>query len=255
MKKLNYNIGSAWIAAFFLIMLGSCAPYKKNIFSKTYHNTTAHYNAYFIARQEIDEVQQAILDNKQNDYNKILPVFPDIDSTTINPLRPKLKDCIEKASLPIQRHENSKWVDDCYYLVGLARFYAGDFVNAIETFKYVNTESDDDAIRHAALIALMRTFIHYKEDNNAFAVSDYLKKEKLDKTNLKELYLTRAYLYQLRNDYDNVLPNLKKAVDLIGRKKNRARYYFILGQIYQEMGKDSLSYLGLSSRAEKQSGV
>ena len=242
MKKPYFNINSIWIAALCLLLLGQCAPYRKNIFSKTYHNTTANYNAYFIARQEISEVQQAVYESRQNDYNKILPIFPDIDSTTIDPLRTKLKDCIEKASLPIQRHENSKWVDDCYYLVGMARFYAGDFVNAIETFKYVNTKSDDDVIRHTALVALMRTFIHYKEDNNALAVSDYLKKQKLNKANKKDLYLTRAYMYQLRDDYQEVVPNLKKALGLIGRKKDRARYYFILGQIYQQAGKDSLAY-------------
>ena len=41
-------------------MLGGCASHKKNFFSKTYHNTTARYNAYFLAKERIREVEEAV---------------------------------------------------------------------------------------------------------------------------------------------------------------------------------------------------
>ena len=54
----------------------------------------------------------------------------------------------------------------------------------------------------------MRTFIEAGELNNAEAVSDFLKREKLNKSNLKDLYLNRGYLYQRREDFSNMVSNL-----------------------------------------------
>ena len=51
-----------------------------------------------------------------------------------------ITDCVEKASIAIQRHEGSRWEDDSYVLVGKARYYASEYADAIETFKYVNKE-------------------------------------------------------------------------------------------------------------------
>ncbi|UXX80149.1 methyltransferase [Reichenbachiella carrageenanivorans] len=211
--------------------------------SNSYHNMTAHYNAYFIAKEHITTIEQTIEDQYDWNYNLILPVFPQFDSVSASAFTPQIEDCIEKASLAIQRHKGSKWEDDSYVLVGKARFYSLDYQNAVETFKYVNTKGKDDNAKHEALVALMRTFIEYNESNNAIAVSDYLKKEKLNRTNLKDLYLTRGYLYQRAGDYNNMVQNLIQAEALITNFKERARINFIIGQVYQTLGFDGEAYL------------
>lgn len=232
---------SAYLLAF-LMFIGGCASHKKNIFSKTYHNTTARYNAYYIANEDIREVEMAIVSSHKNDYNKILGVFHDIDSSTISGVRTQLDDAIVKASLSIQRHENSDWVYPSYFLVGKARYYGGDFVNAIETFKYINKHSEEKDIRHQSLIALMRSFIDYDEHNNAVAVADYLRKESLNKENMKDFLLTKTYLFQIREDYDNMVRNLSQAVEIETKKQKKARYFFILGQVYQHLGFEGEAY-------------
>jgi len=225
-----------------LMLTWSCASHKKNFFSKTYHNTTAHYNAYFIAKEDIRQVEEAIESSHKNNYDKILGVFYDIDSATINGVRDKLDDAIVKASLPIQRHENSKWVYPSYYLIGKSRYYAGEFVNAIETFRYIYRNGEEDDIRQKALVSLMRTFIDYNEHANAVSVADYLRKENLTKENTLGFLLTKTYLYQLRGDYDNMVRNLSQAVEIETDKKQKARYYFIMGQVYQHLGFESQAY-------------
>lgn len=224
------------------VILCSCAPEKNNVMSNSYHNMTAHYNAYFIAQEHIKAIEQTIEDQYDWNYNLVLPVFPQFDSATANSFSDQIEDCIEKASLAIQRHKGSKWEDDSYVLVGKARFYSLDYPNAVETFKYVNTKGKDDNAKHEALVALMRTFIEYNESNNAIAVSDYLKKEKLNKRNLKNLYLTRGYLYQKNEDLNNMVQNLIQAEDLITNFKERARINFIIGQVYQSLGFDGEAY-------------
>ncbi len=226
----------------FGLSLFCCSPEKNNFVSKIYNNTTAHYNAYFIAKSQLDEVKAAIEKSNKNNFNKILNVFSAIDSSTIKSEQPQLEDCIKKASIAIQRHPNSKWVDDCYILIGKARYYLGDFPDAIETFKYVNTKSKDDNARHDALIALMRTFIDDNQDNNALAVSDYLNREKLNFENRKMLGLTRAYYYQKHQDYDNVVKYLVDVAPYLKKKENSDRINFIIGQIYQLKGFDAEAY-------------
>ncbi len=225
-----------------LTILISCSPYKKNIPSKVFHNTTAHYNAVFIAKEKILEIENTLAQGYQWNYNKILPIFPQFDSADAAGFAQLTEDCIEKASIAIQRHPNSKWVDNSYNLVGQARFYSMDFPNAIETFKYVNTNGEGDDERHEALISLMRTFVEAGELNNAEAVSDFLKREKLNKQNLKTLYLNRGYLYQKREDYNSMVSNLNRAEPLLAAKDEPARIHFIIGQVYQELGFESEAY-------------
>ncbi len=241
LKPHILNLFSAFFLAL-LFFIGGCASHKKNIFSKTFHNTTARYNAYYIANEDIREVEMAIVSSHKNNYNKILGVFHDIDSSTINGVRTQLDDAIVKASLSIQRHENSDWVYPSYFLVGKARYYGGDFVNAIETFKYINKHSENKDIRHQSLIALMRSFIDYDEHNNAVAVADYLRKENLNKENMRDFLLTKTYLFQIREDYDNMVRNLSQAVEIETKKQKKARYYFILGQVYQHLGFEGEAY-------------
>ncbi|MTI33329.1 tetratricopeptide repeat protein, partial [Xanthovirga aplysinae] len=215
---------------------------KKNIASKTYHNITAHYNAYFIANEEFNTIDQSLLDNRENNYNKVLTIFPPLDSTLIQSNKELLEEIIKKSSLPIQHHKNSKWVDYSYILVGKVRFYQADFDNAIKTFKYVNSNSENNDARHKALIWLMRTFIDYGEDSNAIAVSDFLKKESLSKENQKNWQLVRAYYYQRKEDWQNMREELVKVVPLLQKKAEKIQIFYILGQLFQEQGNDTDAY-------------
>ncbi|ELR69893.1 tetratricopeptide repeat domain protein [Fulvivirga imtechensis AK7] len=224
------------------IILASCSAERKNIISKTYHNTTARYNAYFYAKENIREIKNIVKENYDNDYNKVLQIYPKIDSTLANSYQDQVDECIKKASIAIQRHKNSKWVDDSYILIGQARFYSLDYVNAIETFKYVNTKSEDPNARHNALVHLLRTFTDYQEYNNAIAVSDYLKKYKLNKENTKTLFINRAHYYQVQEDYDHMVRNLVQAAPLLKKKDGKGRIYFIIGQVYQMLGFEAEAY-------------
>lgn len=224
------------------ILLLSCSAEKSGIFHQAFHNTTAHYNAYYYSKERIREVEKVIQRSVQPDYNKILRLYPALDSNLSKQYKKDTDEAIKKASIAIERHPNSKWLDDSYMMVGLARLYDYDFVNAIQTFKYINKISKDHPTRHRALIYLMRTFTESGDYQNAVAVSDYLKKEKLNKQNLKDLYLERAYYYQVREDYDNMIKNLSEAEPLLTRRDGHSRVYFIIGQVYQKLGFESEAY-------------
>ena len=207
-----------------------------------YHNLTSHYNCWFIAKEHLKTVDEALIDGHTNNYNRILTVFPLLDSGVIQSNKQPLSDAIKKASIGITQHPHSNWTDDNFILVGKSRMYQAEFVDAIETFKYVNTKSEDDNTRHAALIYLMRTFIEAGEYGNAASVSDFLKKEDLSRKNLRHLFLTRAHLYQSQDNLDKVVENLVSAVPYMARGNEKARIFFIIGQIYQQLGLDAEAY-------------
>lgn len=220
----------------------SCSP--DTWIGKVFHNTTAHYNGYFYAREEISRIEKVIRQNHQDDYNQILWLFPRLDSLKAKSYDKEIQEAIKMASIAIQRHPGSKWMDDAYLLVGKARLYSFDWGNAIQTFKYVNNPkvTKDINIRHAALIWLLRTYTEHKEYNNAEAVIDYLLKEKLNRTNRKNFLLTKAYYHQVRDNYDGMIRALSEAEPLLSRKDRPGRIYFIMGQVYQHLGFESEAF-------------
>lgn len=224
------------------LSLAGCSSESNTLTSVAFHNTTAHFNGYFYAREEITKIENSIVKAQIDNYNEILSLYPAIDSTRALAYDKDIQEAIKMASLAIQRHPNSKWVDDCYLLVGKARLYSLDWGNATQTFKYVNTKSKDDNMRHAAIIQLARVFIEHKEYNNVEAAFDFLGKEKLNKSNEKNFYLARAYYYQLKEDYDKMVRNLTSAVPLLNKKDRPGRIYFIIGQVYQQLGFESEAF-------------
>jgi tetratricopeptide (TPR) repeat protein len=225
-----------------IMLFGSCSIEQNNITSNAFHNVTAHYNGYYYAKEKAREVENLILKSLDDDPTEVLRLFAGLDTTKAKGYVKDTEEIIKMASISIQRHPNSKWVDDNYIMVGLARLYACDFQNAILTFKFVNTKSKSADTRHTALLYLLRTFIEQGDYDRADEVFRFLEKEKLTKNNAKKLYLEKAYLYQLRNDYDNMVQNLSLVDSLLVRKDRKGRIYFIIGQVYQKLGFKSEAY-------------
>ena len=225
-----------------VILLEACSSEKNTWTSKAYHNTTSHYNGYYYARDEVQKIEKTIWASLTDDYGKILRLYPKLDTALARGYDKEIQEAIKMASLAIQRHPNSKWVDDSYILVGKARLYSLDWGNAIQTLKYVNTKSKDPNAKHQAIIQLIRTFTEHKEYNNGQAAIDFVQKEKLNKVNKKNLLLEKSYFYQEQGDYDNMVRNLTEVTSLLKKKDRPGRIYFIIGQVYQKLGFESEAY-------------
>jgi tetratricopeptide (TPR) repeat protein len=225
-----------------VLMTSSCSVERNTWTSKAYHNTTAHFNGYWYANEEIRKIETTILKSQADDYNRILRLYPTFDSTQASGYSKDAEEAVKMASLAIQRHSNSKWVDDAYILVGKARMYTLDWTNAIQTFKHVNTKSKDKDARHLAIINLIRTYIEHKEFNNAKAAIDFLAKADLNRENQKKYNLEKAYYYQLLNDYNNMVISLTSIDHLLKKSDRRGRIYFIIGQVYQKLGFEAEAY-------------
>ncbi len=215
------------------MLLASCSVERNNPLSKTYHNTTARYNGYFLAKEKMRLIEQGLQEQMQYDYNQVLPIYPLIDSTTAKAFEADLEDVKKKASHPIQYHKNSKWIDNSYIEIGKANFYQLNFAEAVRTFKYVNATSKDAPDRHEALVWLMRSFMQLDEMENAQQVSEFLRKERLNKANARELYLARAQYYRLQRDTTQLIENLALSLPNFDEKDDQSRARYTLAQLYQ----------------------
>lgn len=222
--------------------MGACSSESNTWTSKAFHNTTAHYNGYYYSLEEIRKIENVVKKARVDDYNRILRLFPTFDTTMAKGYEKEVQEAVKMASIAIQRHPNSNWVDDAYIVVGKARMYSLDWGNAIQTFKHVNTRSKDKDARHLAIINLTRTYTEHREYGNAQAAIDFLKKQELSKENRKRMLLEGAYLAQERQDLDLMVRYLSEASPMLTRRDDAGRVFFIIGQVYQKLGFEAEAY-------------
>lgn len=237
---MSNNFKLAFLVIFFI---SACSSERNTFTNRAFHNLTSHFNAYYLAEVNIQEIEKSIIANYKEDYSQILPVFIPIDSTTINQNEEVLVNTRELASKAIEWHRISRWVDDSYYLLGKVDYLEGNFDEAQNTFKYVNVNAKDKDLRHKNLITLLRLYVDLKEFDKANFTIDYLSKEtEITDENRYTLYQTLAYYYESRNDKNGVLVALDKALEYGQDKKESSRINFILAQRYQMEGLDAIAY-------------
>jgi len=221
----------------------SCSQEKHTFPNQQWHDLNAHYNGYFLAKEKMKEAEKSLASTQKDNFNRLINIYPPITKASETTLSPMLLESIKKASLPIQRHKNSRWVDDCYIVIGKARYYKEEEYDlAIQTFKYINSKSMDADKRHLALIWLMRTYVKGNEMNNAKVAMDYLRKQQLTRSNMREYQTVKAWYYQKDKDLKETQIALSRAVVLYPMGDMKSRLHFMLGQLNQSLGHDSASY-------------
>ncbi|MFT6337436.1 MAG: outer membrane protein assembly factor BamD (BamD/ComL family) [Saprospiraceae bacterium] len=108
--------------------------------SKFYHNTTALYNGYFNANELMKESYLTLKQSHKDNYTELLPLYDYVTIADPKVVYANLDKAIEKVTTVAALHEPSKWVDDCYVLMGEAQYLKQEFETAEETFAYFKDE-------------------------------------------------------------------------------------------------------------------
>lgn len=227
----------------FLLFLMACSSERNTFLNRAFHNTTAKYNAYYYANAKIQELEAGIQANHREDFTQVLPVFYRIDSAFIKENKELLKDTREFASKAVDWHRISKWVDPSYFLLGMADYYEAQFDDASNTFKYLNVNSKKKKIRHRSLIQLLRISTDLGNFEDANYIIDYLTKETgISSDNKFHLYKNLAYYYDKRGEINGKLGALDRSLAFTKNKKELSRTNFIIAQLYQREGLNSLAF-------------
>jgi tetratricopeptide (TPR) repeat protein len=237
-----HKFHSVFLAVAAIFMLHSCSQKSNSWTSKAYHNTTSRYNHYFIARETMKEAEQKLFKQNKDDYTQVLEVMPRVDQASSVQMAAAMEEVIKKASVNAVWHKNSKWLDDSYNLIGKARFYKLEFPNSLETYKYVNSKGEDINARHTAMIGMLRVFTLQNDDYYAGAVIDFMDNKEKNKVNKRDYYLAKGHYHQQKREWEETAEALQIAVPLVKKGEKRAKIYYILGQIHQELGNDSAAF-------------
>ncbi len=215
--------------------LFGCSQNSSSPLAVGFHNVNAKYNALFQADIKLQEAEKALFEAHKDNYSQPLSILIPIDSNSAGAVSEQLGAIIKKASLVVERHQNSKFLDDAYVMIGKARLLKQDYKNAIETFKYVNTNATSDKARDAALIGLMRAYTEQGEYQTALRVAELLREEPLNNENTRDFYLTKAYLHQLKEEYKTSVAILEEALPYMKKNEQKARVLFAAGQMYEAL--------------------
>ena len=243
-KTIFFNL-SNWPTAFVRGLFGalvgalglsSCSQYSTGRLPVAYHNLTARFNAYVIARDKLKLAEEQMATERKDTYTQLLPIYEKLDSTKTILVRPLLEDAIKKASTIADRHQNSKWLDNAYNIIGGAKLYRQKFGEAIETFKYVNTKGQNTDQKHQAVVGLMRGYLETEDYTAAANVAEYLRQQPLNQENTVKYYLTKATLHQRRGEYKQAVAVLDATFGGLKKNEETARLHFIAGQLHDILG-------------------
>ena len=226
---INYtNKIRLYTSIFILITLNAC----NSIINKIYDDTTAKYNAYFVANEIINDIELTLENNTIINYDSLIPINYTIDSSVVNQHSEKTKKSIEKLSILIQRHPESKYVYPSYVLIGKSRLLDLNLKQSIITLKYVNSKSNIKKAKDLALINLMRSYTENKQFNEAEEVYNYLKNKTIYNNYQIDFYKYSVYLFKQLKKNSELLINLKKIENLTKDRTLENKVYFLIGQIH-----------------------
>ena len=234
-------LGAGWI-------LSSCSKEKAGFTNKLYHSTTTYYNWYFNAREILRETKASLRENHVDNYDKVLPIFIYPDEEKAKSLEGTMDEAIEKCAVVIDRHsmeirkeEHNKWIDDCYFLIGEANFYKGNYPKAAEVFGYVAKKYKTENARYDAALWLARTYIRQEKYGKAQSVLRVLKEtlneELIDKDFPANLDMVEADLHMKKEEWEMAVPKLQDAMSKVRDRDQRIRLKFISAQLYEKMGR------------------
>jgi hypothetical protein len=217
---------------FIIAGLSSCSQFSNTFSSRIWHNTNARYNALLIAREDYNYAVKII--NTQERYSPPLYILRQIDSSRLDSAKMYLEDAIKKSSLIAERHSNSKHLDEAYFLLGKARLEKGEFLNAIETFKYLYGTSFRKSYKGKAFVELFKAYLLNADEVSAGRMIEPLKNTVMNNKEKSEFFIALAHYYRLQNDNSNAIVLLEEGLKL--NKKNRnttGRLHYIAGNIYE----------------------
>jgi hypothetical protein len=230
-------------------VISSCSRKKNTLTSRTFHNTSANYNGFFYAKESIKKGEDKIAAGKDLDWEELLPIFIIPTEDEAKRVYPEMDRAIEKLSKVIDYHsikikgkEYNKWVDDSYMLIGVSHFYKRKFTEAEKTLKFVTetfTEPKQADTRLAAKTWLALTYMEQEKLGNArnvfLSVDNKLLKQN-PKKNRWKYHSAYALYYQKRGAYSSAVSEMQKAIANSTTKKQKARFYFIIGQLFEQEG-------------------
>ncbi len=245
---MKINRSHTVITVLIIVFLVACSTKKDSLVSRNYHALTTEYNILYNGGVAFDKGLEDINQKSKNNFWKRLAVEKmelsdgSIADTAKNSnfdlAETKATKAIQKHSMNIGGKERNFQTDEAYLMLGKARYYSQRFVPALDAFNYILYKHPHSNKIYEAKIWREKT--NMRLGNDALVIknlSKLLKDFKLKEQFVANANAVLAEAFLNLEEKDSAVTKLQIAQDLTKINTEKARYRFILGQLYEELGK------------------
>ena len=266
---MKINPGKIFCFVLFLALFVSCTSTKNTRGTRWYHSFNTRYNVYFNGNEAYKASLKNLNEGYTETYSEMILMYP-VSSLPKEKETPggSFDKAIEKAIKAIKRHsiqtkpekqvgksrdpeyqefmsrtEYNPFLHNAWMLMAKSQFYNGDFLQAASSFSYISRlYASQPEITMAAKIWQARC---YSELEWFYEAEDILLK--LNRTDLPEKltnWYSAVYADFLikQKQYRESIPYLQTSILAEKDKRQRARQRYLLGQIYTQLGENTLAY-------------
>jgi len=240
---------------------------------RAYQNTVSQFNYLFYAEIGIDEIIQKARDLHEDDYTELLPFYDyDLSITA----KESIDSIIFRCNANIVLHDlRSNYVDDAYLTLAKAYLFHKNFDTAASILQFINYsffDKEDGAdlpigsnlnqpgkfsiaspennriwenknVRNESMIWQARTYFESGEMNEGLSLLQLLKTDAVFPKRLQPFLNEQlAYGYYLSGMNDSAANYLIKGLDNAKDPLTKARWSFLIAQLYEKEQKIDLAY-------------
>lgn len=251
-----------------LLITAGCSTEKNTAQSRWWHSFNARYNTYYNGTLAyIDGSLEKETGNKDN-FTEMIPLYTVGNKASRDLGKSNFDRAIEKSQKAIKLHSIKKrpqwtksrrktekdieWLNRKEYnpflwkawmLMGRSQFMKGSFDEAASTFAYMSRlYSTQPAIYGRARAWLAKCYIEEGWIYDAEDVITKIKRDSLHWRAVKEWDYTYADYYIHTKRYAEAIPYLRKVIKHEMRRKQRAREWYLMGQLEAALGHKEKAY-------------
>ena len=255
--------------AFFLLLgIASCSTQKNTAQSRWWHSFNARYNTYYNGTLAyIDGSLEKENGNKDN-FTEMIPLYTVSNKASRELGKSNYERAITKCEKAIHQHSikrrpewnksrrktasDIEWLNRKEYnpflwkawlLMGRSQFYKGDFEGAAATFAYMSRlYATQPAIYGRARAWLAKCYIESGWQYDAEDVIRNMQPDSIHWRAQKEWDYTLADYYVHTGNLTEAVPYLRKVISHEMRRKQKAREWYLMGQIQAALGNKLEAY-------------
>ncbi len=237
------------------VLFSACSTKKDAFLNRNFHALNTKYNILYNGEIAFEQGREELNGSYQDDYWELLPIERlavteeiKLDSEDNNPnfviAEEKATKAIQKHSMDIRNEQQNPQIDEAFLLLGKARYFDQRYIPSLEAFNYViNKFSYSNKLNEAHI---WREKVNIRLENEDLAIKNLKRLMKFEKLSDQEYADARAMMAQAYINQDSIetaLGQLKVASYYTKKNPEKGRYYYIIGQLYNELGhKDSANY-------------
>lgn len=250
------------LTAVCLTLITACSTQKNTPGSRWWHSFNARYNTYYNGSQAyIDGSLEKETGNRDN-FTELIPLYTVGNKGSRELGKGNFDRAIEKSEKAIHQHsikrrpvwdkqrrkteKDREWLSRREYnpflwkawmLMGRAQFHEGAFDEAASTFSYMSRlYATQPAILGKARAWLAKSYIENGWLYDAEDVIRNMRRDSMDWRAVKEWDYTHTDYYLHTGEYAKAIPYLRKVIKHEMRRKQKAREWFLMGQLYARLG-------------------